>query len=213
MPTEINENGELVDTNNRIIYLYVKESPLGLKYLGITTYNPYLYMGSGKYWKRHIKSHKFSPKDIKTTIVAQNTNRDELRTIALYYSDLWSIVKSKEWANLVKESVDGSVGLMHSEKSKDIISKKALGNKRCVGRILSDDIKNKIIKSSSESRGTKVINKLTKEVFISIGQAARSVDMKVVTLKWQIKNNCKNSLFEKYNDTLESVTYNYKKTA
>lgn len=213
MATEIDKNGKLVDANNRVVYLYIKESPLGLKYLGITTYNPYSYMGSGKYWKRHLKAHEFILKDIKTTVVAQSKNRAELRDVAIHYSNLWGIVESKEWANLVKESVDGSIGLTHSERTKDKISKKALGNKRCLGRVLSDDIKKKIIKSSSESRGMKVINKLTKEVFISIGEAARSVGMNVVTLKWQIRNNCKKSLFEKYNYTLEVAILNYIKVS
>ena len=41
-------------------YLYVKTSPLGLKYLGKTTKNPITYIGSGKLQNRHIKKYKFN---------------------------------------------------------------------------------------------------------------------------------------------------------
>ena len=43
-----------------MIYLYIKESPLGLKYLGKTEKDPFKYIGSGLYWKKHLKKHKFT---------------------------------------------------------------------------------------------------------------------------------------------------------
>ena len=55
-----------------MIYLYLKESPKGLKYIGKTIHNPYEYMGSGIVWKNHIKKHKLSAFDIKTTILFQS---------------------------------------------------------------------------------------------------------------------------------------------
>ena len=50
-------------------YLYIKTSPLGLRYLGKTTKEPITYLGSGKIWKRHIKKHNFTINDIETEIV------------------------------------------------------------------------------------------------------------------------------------------------
>lgn len=52
-----------------MIYLYLKESPLGLKYLGKTEKNPFKYNGSGLYWKSHLKKYNIKSKDIKTTIL------------------------------------------------------------------------------------------------------------------------------------------------
>ena len=59
-----------------MIYLYLKESPKGLKYIGKTIHNPYEYMGSGVVWKNHIKKNKLSASDIKTTILFQSSDID-----------------------------------------------------------------------------------------------------------------------------------------
>lgn len=62
-----------------MIYLYLKESPLGLKYIGKTTKNPYKYMGSGLLWKRHIKKHNLKLSDIKTTILFETNDSESLK--------------------------------------------------------------------------------------------------------------------------------------
>ena len=88
-------------------YLYIKTSPLGLKYLGKTTKDPYTYMGSGIIWKRHIRKHNLTYNDIKTEIVFETNNSDELISKGLELSTLYNVVESKEWANLRQESGDG----------------------------------------------------------------------------------------------------------
>jgi len=88
-------------------YLYIKESPLGLKYLGKTTKDPYTYMGSGKIWKRHLKKHSFTQSDIKTEVVFETKDLTELVTKGIELSKLYNIVESKDWANLREESGDG----------------------------------------------------------------------------------------------------------
>lgn len=114
----------------RIVYLYIKESPLGLKYLGQTTCNPITYPGSGKVWKRHLKKHGFIFKDIKTTILLKTNSREELKKIGMYYSELWNIVESKEWANLIPESGEHStLGYKHSPESIENLRKFSLGKK------------------------------------------------------------------------------------
>lgn len=89
-----------------MIYLYVKTHNLtGLRYLGKTkSSDPYSYRGSGKVWTRHIKKHGY---DVTTEIIFQSTNPIEIRQQGLYYSRLWNVVNSKEWANLKEESGDG----------------------------------------------------------------------------------------------------------
>lgn len=86
-------------------YLYVKtHNKTGLKYLGKTKRNPHKYQGSGKYWKRHIKKHGY---DVKTEIILTTDNIQILKDTGIYYSNLWNIVESSEWANYRPENGDG----------------------------------------------------------------------------------------------------------
>lgn len=89
-----------------IIYLYVKtHSKTGLKYLGKTTSkNPHRYTGSGVYWRNHLKKygHEYT-----TEIIRECQTKEELTEWGLYYSRLWNIVSSDEWANLTEESGGG----------------------------------------------------------------------------------------------------------
>ena len=87
------------------IYLYVKTHKVtGLKYLGKTIQDPLQYKGSGKYWKWHIKKHGYN---VDTEILLETTSKQELIHAGLYYSKLWNVVDSKEWANLKPEAGDG----------------------------------------------------------------------------------------------------------
>ncbi len=96
----INNRGE-----HTMIYLYLKEhKQTGMKYLGQTKKDPFKYKGSGKYWRRHIKEHG---NDVNTTILGEYNNNDDLRRAGEYYSKLWNIVDSEEWANLRPETGDG----------------------------------------------------------------------------------------------------------
>jgi hypothetical protein len=88
-----------------IYYLYVKtHRKTGLKYLGQTTSDPYKYLGSGKYWKLHLQKHG---KDIHTEVLKECSTKDELKESGIYYSNLWNVVDSDDWANLRPESGDG----------------------------------------------------------------------------------------------------------
>ena len=88
------------------IYLYVKtHNKTGLKYLGKTiSIDPHLYQGSGTVWRRHIKKHGY---DVTTEILLETTNPSEIKEAGIYYSNLWNIVESKEFANIVPEMGDG----------------------------------------------------------------------------------------------------------
>jgi hypothetical protein len=93
--------------NSNIIYkLYLKtHNVTGLKYLGTTKKeNPYTYKGSGEDWLPHLKEHGY---DVTTEILFETTNKDELKTKGLYYSELWDIVESEEFANRIPESAGG----------------------------------------------------------------------------------------------------------
>ena len=105
----------------RPTWLYVKQhNRTGLKYFGKTT-KPYevmlQYLGSGTYWKKHIKKHG---EDITTTWCQLFEDKEQLVSYALHFSTENSIVKSKEWANLKPENgLDGSApGSTLSETTK-----------------------------------------------------------------------------------------------
>lgn len=89
-----------------MIYLYVKtHNQTGLKYLGKTTsIDPHLYKGSGRRWQAHCRKHGY---DYSTEILFQSQSKDEIKEKGLYYSNLWNIVESKDWANLMPEQCDG----------------------------------------------------------------------------------------------------------
>lgn len=85
--------------------LYVKtHNVTGLKYLGQTKRNPFKYDGSGKYWKSHLNKHG---KNVSTTILLSTESKEELSETGLFFSNLWNIVESDEWANLKPEEGDG----------------------------------------------------------------------------------------------------------
>ena len=86
-----------------MIYLYVKQHKItGLKYFGATSKkNPYTYLGSGKYWRRHLKVYG---KDIDTINVWKFDNQDECEKFALEFSEKNNIVESQNWANLRPEN-------------------------------------------------------------------------------------------------------------
>lgn len=88
------------------IYLYVKtHNKTGLKYLGKTvSKDPHKYTGSGKYWKLHLEKHGY---DYNTEILLETNDKQELKETGLFFSKLWNIVNSDEWANLKPEEGDG----------------------------------------------------------------------------------------------------------
>jgi len=113
-----------------IIYtLYLKEHTItGLKYLGYTKNDITKYSGSGKYWLRHLKIHGSTHK---TEILLQTTNKEEIKSMGRYYSNLWDVVNAKDeagnkiWANLRIEEGDGGAGYIFSEEDRKKISDKS----------------------------------------------------------------------------------------
>ena len=77
----------------------------GLKYLCYTTKkDPFGYKGSGKRWKNHLKVHGAN---IHTEILGIFDTEIELKKKGVYYSKLWQVVDSDEFANLRPEEGDG----------------------------------------------------------------------------------------------------------
>jgi hypothetical protein len=90
-------------------YLMIKTHKVtGLKYLCKTSTDnpakPYVYLGSGKYWKRHLKKYG---REVSTEILKVCDTREELVREGIYYSKLLNVVCSEEYANMVEERGDG----------------------------------------------------------------------------------------------------------
>jgi hypothetical protein len=99
-------------------YLYVKTHlKTGLKYFGKTITDPFLYIGSGIRWRRHLDKHG---NDVKTEIIGYYTSRQECEAAALNFSKKHDIVKNKNWANLMEENgfTGGAYIFSDSEKQK-----------------------------------------------------------------------------------------------
>lgn len=105
------------------IYLYVKtHNKTGLKYLGQTSSkDPHKYAGSGIYWKSHLNKHGY---DYTTEILKECSSKEEIKILGTYYSKLWNIIESEEWANLKIEQGDGG---RQSEEVRKKISQKGKG--------------------------------------------------------------------------------------
>lgn len=85
--------------------LYVKEhSVTGLRYFGKTSQQDIeKYKGSGVYWKNHIKKHGIS--HVRNIWVSDwFTCKEDLVEFSLAFSELFDIVNSNEWANLMEEN-------------------------------------------------------------------------------------------------------------
>jgi len=99
------------------IYLYKKtHNKTGLQYLGKTKRDPFNYRGSGKYWQNHINKHG---NDVTTEILKECSCNEEIKEWGIYYSKLWNVVESTEWANLKEERGDGGGQLMIDPQIKE----------------------------------------------------------------------------------------------
>lgn len=89
-----------------MIYLYVKtHNKTGLKYLGKTiAKDPHKYKGSGRVWKDHCSKYGY---DYTTDVLFESEDKETIAQKGRYYSTLWNVVESKEWANLKPEECDG----------------------------------------------------------------------------------------------------------
>jgi hypothetical protein len=128
-----------------------------LQYLGKTSSkNPNQYRGSGTRWTNHINKHGYL---VKTDILKECSSNEEVRYWGEYYSKLWNVVESKDWANLKPEYGEGGDsggGEIKSRKiSVALLGKKQsavhVNNRRTAltNRQLSNEHKNNIRKAQT----------------------------------------------------------------
>jgi hypothetical protein len=124
------------------IFLYKKiHKDTGLKYLGKTiASDPFAYPGSGVYWTNHLKTHGYN---IETEILRECQTEEELVYWGKYYSKLWNVVESQEWANLTEEAGPGGYW---SKESKQKLSQT---NKIRLAKLSSEEKIQRMKKSCS----------------------------------------------------------------
>jgi len=101
----------------KLTSIYVKRAPKtkkypnGLFYLGKTeSENPLLYKGGGTRWNNYIKKYNFKIEDIETWVLHKTSDKEDLRNMGIYYSNLFNVVENNNWANLKPETGDGGQG-------------------------------------------------------------------------------------------------------
>lgn len=146
------------------ISLYIKTHNItGLSYLGQTS-NPdvNLYPGSGKYWKRHINKHG---NDVSTFIILQCETIDNIRKWGLFYSTIWDVCESNEWANLKEEAGQGGKQSSEIRLKMSQIKKEQFASGKteswCKGKSLSAETCKKISESQvGRKHSTETIQKM-----------------------------------------------------
>jgi hypothetical protein len=157
------------------IYLYVKtHNRTKLKYLGKTeSKNPHHYPGSGTYWKLHLDKHGH---DYTTKILRECHDKEELKKWGLYYTNLWNIVESNEWANLKQEIGDGG---RQCEEVRKRISEAGKGripwNK---GKKIWNDVDKKRIGDLNRARGPQSKKTIAKRVAKNTGKIRTELQKK-----------------------------------
>jgi hypothetical protein len=119
-------------------FLYIKQHNITKKlYFGKTIRDPLRYKGSGKHWVNHYKKH--GENEITTIWYCLYTEKELLLDAAISFSELWNIVESDDWLNIIPENgLDGyPLGLKLSEntKKKISISKKGKLNPKISGKL------------------------------------------------------------------------------
>ncbi len=129
-------------------YLYIKQhNKTKFNYLGYTqSLDPYKYSGSGKQWLQHLKHYGY---DFTTFILLATEDRLDLLRTAIFFSNFFKVTKSKHWANLKEETLDGGWDYVNNIINKTEKRKKQLVD---IGTKLGKSNKNTVSVRDSEGR-------------------------------------------------------------
>jgi len=187
-------------------YLYLKQSPSGLLYLGKTTRDPNNYKGSGTYWNSHLKKHKYKSSDIKTWILHVVNSSEDLTFFGLYYSKLFNIIENKSFANLKYETGDGGsikgkkFSIEHRKKLSDSLKGKSLSyehkekikkSKLANPTKISKDHREKLLKGIKDSVGWKHTNEAKEKMKLSKANMSKETrELMSKAKKGNVPHNC-----------------------
>lgn len=101
-------------------YLLLKQHNVsGLKYLCFhygTYQSCFSYNGSGLYWKSHLKKHGV---DISTIVLSESIDKSEISKFGIFYSNLWDVVNSINFANLIIENAESDPSKLHTKEARE----------------------------------------------------------------------------------------------
>ncbi len=166
----------------------------GLKYLHYTnkdTSKSKYYLGSGKYWKRHLKKHG---NNVISCLFLESDNQKLMTNYALHISEKCNVVESEGWANLVPEDClrGGSHGPC-SEETKQKIGDANRGKPGTKGLAMSEESRYKMsLAKKGKYDGGKNPNAksvcVNGIVYDNIKKAAVDNTITYEVMKWRIKN-------------------------
>ena len=166
--------------NNKVVYIHRKLSDSTIFYVGIGSEDrPYRKSGRSSLWNSTVNKNGYYVEvileglewkeacEIETYLIKQ-FGRKDLRTGYL--------------VNLT-EGGDGTVGGKHSEESKKKMSEANKGNTYALGNKHSEETRSKM----SEDKSKKVIDTVTGEVYVSVIEASKAINVNYKTLsRWLI---------------------------
>ena len=147
-------------------YLCIKQHSVTKKkyFCKTSRLDPIKYLGSGTYWKRHIKKH--GKHFVETLWISDLYYDTSIKEIALHFSCENNIVESDDWANLIPENgLDGG-SVHHSDETRAKISASHIGMKP------SEETRSKL----SASRTGKKASVETKEKLSILGTGRKPSD-------------------------------------
>lgn len=137
----------------------------------------FTYLGSGKYWKHHLKKH--GP-DIETSIIEECDTREELIQKGIEWSEKLNVVESNEFANLVIERGDGGPTMLGRKMTPTQNRKKGEAHKR-FWRVATEEWKEKKRQVNSLSH-EKYVYYTPRGVFTNAFKAAEANNCSNVTI-------------------------------
>lgn len=210
-------------------WLYVKKhSVTGLLYFGKTTLStPINYIGSGKYWRNHLKVHGTQ---IETIWCMLFTDYSDLIEFAELFSEFFDVAKSDDWANLKAENgLDGGsdkgrpgrVGYTHTDTTRKKMSVSHTGKalseetrQKLKGRYVSVETKEKMRasnRSSSEAVRARISEAcrdrvVSLEARLRMSNAARNRNRKRSPMSAETKEKISKSMKNRLTPVLQSLT-------
>ena len=111
------------------------------------------YKGSGVQWRKYISVHK---NKVHTLILAEADTRDILRVDGLFYSNLWDIVHSNNFANLIVEDCSTSFEKINHTQYRKHYNK--LTSIRQKGKTMKERLNNPNYQAYNKGEKMSVIN-------------------------------------------------------
>lgn len=155
---------------------------------------------------RHIRKHGY---DVETEILKECTSNEEVKEWGLYYSRLWNIVESPEWANIKEETGNGGFlnepwnkGKKQGPQSVELRTKRSLIMK---GRLAHNrGVPNPSVSESNKKRFTDVLR--TEKDRAAISKGGKGKKMETITCPNCNKIGGRGNMYRYHFDNCKYIT-------